>query len=248
MKPREFLHQRQADARAFVRTGARVLDAVEPLEHARQVRFGNTDAGIRDSQLDAVAGRAQFDRDLAFERELERVREQIQDDLLPHVAIDVDGFAQRIAGDDQGETGLFDRRPEDAGELGRELREVGGFIVRVDAAGLDAREIQQRVDEPQKPESVTVRDLLPFAVHRRQRCVRIAQTVFERPNQQRQRRAELVTHVAEERRFRAVQFGERLGSLPLLLVRPGVGEPGSQLIGDQLDERAVLIVKRDDAG
>ncbi len=119
-----------------------MLDAVEPLEHARQVRFGDTDAGIRDAQLHAVAGRAQFDRDLPLERELERVREQIQDDLLPHVAIDVDGFAQRIAGDDQGETGLLDGRPEDASELGGELREVGRFIVRVDATSLDAREIQ----------------------------------------------------------------------------------------------------------
>ena len=55
MKPRQLLHQRQTDARAFVRTGATVLDAVEPLEHARQVRLGNADAGIGDAQLDAIA-------------------------------------------------------------------------------------------------------------------------------------------------------------------------------------------------
>ena len=54
MKAREFLHEGQSDARAFVRAGASMLDAVEALEHARQVGFGNTDAGIGDAQLDAV--------------------------------------------------------------------------------------------------------------------------------------------------------------------------------------------------
>ena len=55
MEPRQLLHERQADARAFVRPGSTVLDAVEPLEHARQVGLGNADAGIGDAQLDAIA-------------------------------------------------------------------------------------------------------------------------------------------------------------------------------------------------
>ena len=55
MKAGELLHEGQSDARAFVGAGASVLDAVEALEHARQVGFGNTDAGIGDAQLDAVA-------------------------------------------------------------------------------------------------------------------------------------------------------------------------------------------------
>ena len=37
------------------------------------------------------------DRDLALERELEGVREQIEDDLLPHVAVDIDRLRQRRA-------------------------------------------------------------------------------------------------------------------------------------------------------
>ena len=57
MKPGQLLHQGQADARAFVRAGASVLDAVEPFEHARQIVLGNADAGIGDAKLDAVAVR-----------------------------------------------------------------------------------------------------------------------------------------------------------------------------------------------
>ena len=57
MKTGQLLHERQADARAFVRAGSSVLDAVEALEHARKVGLGNADAGISDAQLDAIAVR-----------------------------------------------------------------------------------------------------------------------------------------------------------------------------------------------
>ena len=69
------------------------FDAVETLEHARKLGLGNADARIGDPQLDEIGAALQGDRDAAFERELEGVRQQVEDDLLPHVAIDVDGFA-----------------------------------------------------------------------------------------------------------------------------------------------------------
>ena len=65
MQASQLLHERETDARAFVRAGASVLDAVEPLEHPRQVGLGNADAGIGDAQLDAIAARSQFDRESA---------------------------------------------------------------------------------------------------------------------------------------------------------------------------------------
>ncbi len=55
MQAGQLLHQRQADAGAFVGPRATVLDAVEPLEHARQIGLGDADAGIGDAQLDAIA-------------------------------------------------------------------------------------------------------------------------------------------------------------------------------------------------
>ena len=102
--------------------------------------------------------------------------------------------------------------------------------------GLDPREIQQRVHEPQQAQGVAVRDLLPFPMHGRQRRFRVGQPVFERSDQQRQRRAELVADVAEERRLRAIELRQRLGPLSLLLVRPRVGERRAELVGDQIDE------------
>ena len=48
MKVGKLLDEREADARALVRTGARVPDAVETLEQARQFGRRDTDAGVDD--------------------------------------------------------------------------------------------------------------------------------------------------------------------------------------------------------
>ena len=84
MQTGQLLHERQADARAFVGAGPTVLDAVEALEHAGQIGLGNADAGVGDAQLDAIAVRlAARTRNPALERELEGVRQQIQDESSP---------------------------------------------------------------------------------------------------------------------------------------------------------------------
>ena len=50
--------------------------------------------------------------------------------------------------------------------------------------------------------------------------------------------------VAEERRLRAIELGQRLGALPLLFVGARVGERRAELAGDELEKRAVLVVER----
>jgi hypothetical protein len=62
-------------------------------------------------------------------------------------------------------------------------------------SGLDARKIEQRVDQPEQADGVPV--------HERQlvvckRAVRCGERVLDRSEQQRQRRAELVADVAEK--------------------------------------------------
>jgi len=82
--------------------------------------------------------RAQRDGDLAFERELEGVGEQVEHDLLPHVAVDVRGLGERRTIHHQSQAGLLDRGTKDAGELRRQRGEIGGLVARFDAAGFDA--------------------------------------------------------------------------------------------------------------
>src|SRR5262249_27282849 len=85
-----FVHQCQTNAGSFVRAPARVLHPVESFEHTRHVRRWNARARVTYRELDAIVHPSKPDGDLAFEGELERVGEKVQDDLLPHVAIDVD--------------------------------------------------------------------------------------------------------------------------------------------------------------
>ena len=82
----QLLHQRQPDAGAFVGARPRALDAVEALEQARQLGSPGCRRRCRapSAATRAVAARAARTRDLALERELERVRQQVEDDLLPH--------------------------------------------------------------------------------------------------------------------------------------------------------------------
>ena len=68
------------------------------------------------------------------------------------------------------------------------------------------------------------------------RCER----VLERPQHQGQRRAELVADVAEEGGLGAVELGQRLGALALLLRRrAALRHRGGDLAGDQVAEAAV---------
>jgi hypothetical protein len=73
---------------------------------------------------------------------------------------------------------------------------------------------------------------------------RFSQRIVERAKQQCQRRAELVTDVGQESCFRAVQFGQGVGSLSLLLVGGDGCYCRGQLVGEQLAKCAVLPIQR----
>jgi hypothetical protein len=94
-------------------------------------------------------------RDRAVERELEGVRQQVEDDLLPHLAIDVDRLGS--GGQSTTSSGRRARSPSGrrspdrrSARRGRSARNACG------AAGLDAREVEQRVDQLQQPQLVAV--------------------------------------------------------------------------------------------
>src|SRR5215813_12590231 len=79
--------------------------------------------------------------DFAFEREFERVREQVQNNLFPHLAVNVDWFGERWAVNDEFKSRAFDCGSEDAGQIGCKFGQVNWFVDGLDAPGLDARKI-----------------------------------------------------------------------------------------------------------
>ena len=239
----ELIDEREPDARSLVTPSLRGLDPVEALEHARQFLGRNAAAAVLNFENGVIPRRVDADRDAALQRELERVGEQVEDDLLPHLAVDEDRRGKLPAFHGEGQSGLLHDRSEGARQIRRDRAEVDGLEFRPHASRLDAREVEQRVDQFQQPQAVAMDDanqLVALRIARRP----VHQQVFERPHHQRQRRPELVTHVAEERRLRPVDGGEGFRALPFFLVGARVGQRRRELVGDQVEKAAVVIVER----
>jgi len=181
---------------------------------------------------------------LAGEGELERIAQEIEHDLFPHVPVDVHRRGQVRALDDELEAGALGRRPEPTGEVRRERREIGGLERRVHPAGFEPGELEQRIDQAEQPETVPVGQREPLPLALAERLGRIRQGILERAQQQVERRAKLVAHVREERGLGAVQLGQRLRPLLGLLVRPGVRDGAGEMSAQELEEAAVGVVER----
>ena len=96
-------------------------------------------------------------------------------------------------------------------------------------------------DEPQQPQAVAVRGGQALAAGRAERVV--GQLLLERAEHQRQRRAELVRDVGEERGLGAVDVGERLGPRALLLIGERVRQRAGDALRDEVEEAAVGLVE-----
>ena len=181
---------------------------------------------------------AQTNRKLALERELEGVRDEVEYDLLPVRAIDVDRFGKRWTVHDELHPGRFDQRLERPGESGGEDGQVCRLERGPEATRLDARKVEQAVDEAQEPERASVNCLEVLSVEGS-----AGERILDRSEDQREWRAKLMADVAEERGLRAVELGECLRALSLLLVSAGVGHGGRDVAGHEIEEAPVVIVE-----
>ena len=141
------------------RAAALLLGGEERLEDAVAHAARDARAGVGDPQHGVVVFEAGRDADRPGEGVLEGVRDEVEDDLLPHLPVDVEGRVERRAVDLQAQARLLDRGAEHAGELGRERAEVGLLVGGLHTPGLDAREVEQRVDQLQEALAVPVDDL-----------------------------------------------------------------------------------------
>ena len=155
----QLVDQRQSDPGALVRAPLDAAHSMEPVEQPGQLVLGDADAGVRDGQLGRRVDASQRHGDLAVEGELDRVREQVQDDLLPRVPIDVHRVVECRAVDAQAKPRALHDRSEHARDVAGLTREVGWRVGRFDTAGVDLREVDQRVDQPGEPPRVARGDL-----------------------------------------------------------------------------------------
>ena len=138
----QLLNQRQTNSAPLVRTRARVRDAVESFEETRNLVRRNADAGIANDELGVCRVGAQRYRDLSFERVLERVGDEVENDLLPHLPVHVHRLSDGRSVDGECETRRVDGRLEVRRELPRRLRQIGLLVQRLGAPRLDAGEVE----------------------------------------------------------------------------------------------------------
>ena len=162
----QLLHQGESDSASLIGTTIRPLHSMKSLEQPRNFIGRDARASVPHAHLDVCAGAAHCDLDLAGKRELECVGEEIEDNLLPHLAIHVYRFGERRTIDDQPQSGAFDCGAEHAGEFRRQLRQIGGFIRGLHASGFNAGEVEQGIDELEQPQGIALRELQAFAVSR----------------------------------------------------------------------------------
>ena len=105
----QFLDQSEADARAFVGAAMGARHAMEALEQLRQFVGRDAGAGVAHGEDEMLVRLTQPHLDFAVESELEGVGEEIEDDLLPHLAIDAGRLGKRRAIDNEPQARLLDR-------------------------------------------------------------------------------------------------------------------------------------------
>ncbi len=179
--------------------------------------------------------------DLALQGELEGVGQQVEHDLFVHVLVHVDRPLQWRAVHAQPQARLLHGRAEHAGQLGRGAGQVRGLVAGLHAPGLDAREVQQGVDQLLQAQRVAVDHLRLIG---RQVAAVLAQGVVQRPQDQRQRRAQLVADVGEEHGLGTVHLGQGPGAPRFLLIGHGVRDNAARVACHHIEEGAVLRIQR----
>jgi hypothetical protein len=218
------------------RPAARSLDAVEAVEETRQLLCRNSDARVADGERKRIAFAAEPDGDPAGESIFERVRDQVEDDLFPHVAIDIGGQSGRRAIDRERQPRLLAGGAEIACEVRRERREIRRLIGGLHPPAFDPGKVEQRIDELQEPHAVALRHRDEGARIRRDVAIRLGQEIRKRPQHERERRAEFVADIGEEIRLGAVELGQRFGAPALLGIAARGRDGGRDLAGDQIEK------------
>jgi hypothetical protein len=95
VQPGQLLHQREANTRALIGPPFRTLYPVKSLEQPRQLIRRNAGAGVGDCKLESTVFLRQRYLDGALEREFEGIGEKIENNLLSHLAIDINGLRKR---------------------------------------------------------------------------------------------------------------------------------------------------------
>ena len=204
MQVDQVLGDRQAEAGALFGGFDRVRALAERGQHDRDFLLGDAGAGVLDAHvLAARGGPADFEPDLAaLRRELDGVGQKVEADL-PHRA---------LVAPQPRQVGLEHFVDGDAAIAGAQLQQMMAildhaverdrFLVELVAAGLDARQIEDLVDEVEKVHA-GIMDVAGVVLVRRHavRPENLGLHHLGKTQDGVERRAQLVAHLGEEARL-----------------------------------------------
>src|SRR5690242_16514743 len=128
MELHEFVHEGEANSAAFVSAAAGIGYVMEALNERWDGLGGNYHRHIADAQLRRSFHAIESDRNIALKGELEGVAEQIQNNLHPHVAVNIHRHADIPEIDEQAQSGPVHGGTKDAGKLTGESHEIRSLI------------------------------------------------------------------------------------------------------------------------
>ncbi len=244
---------REPESRPAVAPGDRHVDLAERPEQPAHGLGRDADAGVADGDRDLPAARrvtpAALDRmpaeaqlHLAGGGELERVREEVDDDLADAPGIAEDARRQLVVHRvDQLDVVVGRRRGEQVERPLDRAPEVHRLGVQLDLAGLDLGEVEDVVDDRQQRVARgldRLRVLLLLGVQRR------VEQQPAHPDDRVHRRPDLVAHRRQERALGLVRVLGGAPRLERLGVEPGVLDRDRRLLGEALEEREVGVGER----
>ncbi len=214
----------ESESGALVAATGAAVALLEFLEQDRQAIFRDAGAGIGDSQRDPRVRSCEAHPDPAGPREFDRVAGEVEQDL-PHPVPVADHHARQVVGHVEGDLDalvLGPRRQQLDDALGQP-RQVEGLRREVEAPGLDPREIEDAVDQPEQrlatgAHGLDVGALLGIEAGAEHEVGHAEDAI--------QRRAHLVADGGEEARFRPAG---RLGTDQGRVAGPDGLDPGGHV-------------------
>ncbi len=197
----------EAEAGAAILAGGRLLELTELVKDGLQLIGRDSRAFVGDLQHDVtVLVPPAEPHPAAGGRELHRVGDQVDDDLLQPVGVRLHSKGRRFLGQLDRDLSLLGEGANRLDSTSRRVVQRNGTELHRHPPALDAREVQQIVDEANQAIEVAQRDIEQVIHLLGDRARRALPQQAERRLDRGQRRAQLVAHHRDELALRRLRL------------------------------------------
>jgi hypothetical protein len=133
----QFLYKRETNAGAFVCPRTGIANPVKPIEQAGQFTFRYAHSRVPHCKHRPAIFLQQTNLDFTRERKLQRIAQQVKNNLFPHLAIHIHGMRKPRAVYYEAQSRSLNSGTENACEFCSKTCQIDGLIHRFHAARFD---------------------------------------------------------------------------------------------------------------